>query len=683
MSDRFTQYLIGLPDPSFFAIVRNYLGAVKTPYNKHSLAQQLREFLAAPETMARIVALIDRTDARILSAVEVLGRPDLPRLERFLGAEVDGRPLREQLHNLLDRLILLREDHGGFAARFELNPLLARMLQEQVVSLALFVSARPAQRRASPPQPWLSVSFLAALRAYLLRGEPLYRANGTLRKRAWHELQERFGTTLGDDDQRLRIAIGAMETLALVSRIEDRVEINHEAWDELATLPLAWTQVLVWAAALTSSTERAFEFATVLRTFLHHPYFRAAVPQAEMPRALQLCDPTLTLPVDSSTIVRLKALDILIAEAGPDPNDQGEETLLVGNELAVVDLPVPTKEAVTVHAALDLTVDPHASLAAGIAVGTVAELRRFDVVPRYELTEQSVSAATRFGIERPVVQVLEELSGRPVPQNVSFMLRRWQDRAAAVRVLRGIVVHARGEEAALLRANQTFADLVAEEPAEGLFVMRSTDPRAVERVLTQLGVHLGAGTTRAAAASGPTEREVPEFRRLFDRYGQPLLPPAITAQSRSTAFAGGQIAPGEPAPVSTTDREVHAAVANADLTEEERREWELRVHNKLVLFPHQVRGGQFGDAATEARGLDYLGKIRVIEQAIREGQVVEVVTRSTTGSPFRLLVHPNELMRGGSDVLLRAVTVEDQRSVRIRVRKISLVRRLRGTLMQR
>ena len=97
MADRFTQYLIGLPDASFFALIRNYLGPFKTPFNKHELIHHLREFLSRSETVERVELLLDTLDRRVLTAVEVLGRPDFARLHRFLGDEVGEVALREQI----------------------------------------------------------------------------------------------------------------------------------------------------------------------------------------------------------------------------------------------------------------------------------------------------------------------------------------------------------------------------------------------------------------------------------------------------------------------------------------------------------------------------------------------------------------------------------------------------------
>ncbi len=119
------------------------------------------------------------------------------------------------------------------------------------------------------------------------------------------------------------------------------------------------------------------------------------------------------------------------------------------------------------------------------------------------------------------------------------------------------------------------------------------------------------------------------------------------------------------------------------MSEDVRRELALRIDRKLILFPEQIRGDVIPQYGTEARGLDYLGKIRLIERAISNGDLLEIVMRAGAGTPQRVLVQPREIVESGDDLMLRARQEPDQHAIRIRIRRISLVRRLSGTLLRR
>ncbi|MFW5807099.1 MAG: hypothetical protein ACOCWU_05470, partial [Spirochaetota bacterium] len=86
-SSAFRKTLLTLPDESFFELVRNYLGEVRTPFNKQSLVDRLIGFLGRPVTQGAIIAALDEDDRRFLSAAMLLEGPSREELFGFLSAE--------------------------------------------------------------------------------------------------------------------------------------------------------------------------------------------------------------------------------------------------------------------------------------------------------------------------------------------------------------------------------------------------------------------------------------------------------------------------------------------------------------------------------------------------------------------------------------------------------------------
>lgn len=76
--------IVSLPDDDFFAIMRNYLGEIKTPFNKHILIDRLLAFLTREETVERIVTLISNDDAYLLTLIYFLDEPDIKTLYSFI-----------------------------------------------------------------------------------------------------------------------------------------------------------------------------------------------------------------------------------------------------------------------------------------------------------------------------------------------------------------------------------------------------------------------------------------------------------------------------------------------------------------------------------------------------------------------------------------------------------------------
>ncbi|MFP4205707.1 MAG: hypothetical protein ACLFRR_06220, partial [Spirochaetaceae bacterium] len=128
---------------------------------------------------------------------------------------------------------------------------------------------------------------------------------------------------------------------------------------------------------------------------------------------------------------------------------------------------------------------------------------------------------------------------------------------------------------------------------------------------------------------------------------------------------------------------LHEAAQAAELTDEQRAEVERRIERKLIVVPEQITAAVIPRELPEARGVDYAGKVRIIEQALgRATDHLEVVDRGA-GGPQRLLLRPLRLQRDERTLVLHGETVGERRPVALRVDKLGLVRAIRGALFAR
>ncbi|MFO8043711.1 MAG: hypothetical protein R6U25_10950, partial [Alkalispirochaeta sp.] len=423
----------------------------------------------------------------------------------------------------------------------------------------------------------------------------------------------------------------------------------------------------------------------------------------EVVRLMQLTGNGMALPIDRDTVFRLVEIGVLVAREDED-DPQSPRFQLNPSVATITSGDYSGSGEIRVQANMEISLPPAVTYAHALTVAQIGELIRYDVVPSFRLTDASIAAARRDGLDRPLER-LTDMAGE-LPQNVRFLIQRWQERAGAVRLVRGLLLIAGAEESTILQGSEEFMRLMREEPAPGVFLMHD-EPRQLERLLGKLEL----GTATMVEGQRPVDVDVPEYARIFNKYQQPTLtaaPHTITspADTREDAIvrdvesaaeqpanggAAGERAPEQPAHGGANAgaagdqlmRELKAQLDSQNLPEDVRQELSLRIERKLILFPEQIRRDVIPQYGTEARGLDYLGKIRLIEQAIANGDMLEIITRSSSGSPQRVMVQPREVVERGSDLMLRARQEPDHQAIRIRIRRISLVRRLSGTLLRR
>ncbi|MDA3951993.1 MAG: hypothetical protein PF508_22485, partial [Spirochaeta sp.] len=435
----FATYLLNLEDESFFAVYRNYLGPVKTPYNKHDLMQDLQDFLIRPATGDQIRELLTRRDTILLSAVSVLGSPSEEQLYRFLSGEFEYSTFQATLLNHTDRLLLI---DGPQPASVRLNPLLEPALAPLELGVHHLVVGAPLQPQGTDDAataPWLTPVFVAAMYSFLRENQDLFTRNGALRKRAATELTDRFGVDSSEGAGYLRFILMICETLGLLTRTDEgeTILLRPESWEAFAELPERWIRVLLWAAPLTSTVERTYEYAELLFQAVGSIPADRSFTLGEMIRLLQLSGNGLSLPIDRDTVEQLTRVGVFRRVAAIDDTDDSSPRYALNPLIApTVDAP-PVTGSVRVQANMEIGIPPGAPFTEAFIVARMTRLHRFDTVPTFTLTEDSVADARRDGLDDP----LEALSGitADLPQNVRFLLKRWETRSRAVRLMQGLI----------------------------------------------------------------------------------------------------------------------------------------------------------------------------------------------------------------------------------------------------
>ena len=99
-----------------------------------------------------------------------------------------------------------------------------------------------------------------------------------------------------------------------------------------------------------------------------------------------------------------------------------------------------------------------------------------------------------------------------------------------------------------------------------------------------------------------------------------------------------------------------------------------------MLSAGQLVGAAVRYEKLEAKGLDYVGKVRVAEQAIAAGALVELFWRGPKGEPVRALGSPLALDKSGGEVELIVDPAPRGEALRVPIGKISLLRRIKRSM---
>ncbi len=679
---RWRSILLTVNDRAFFDIIRNYLGEVKTPFNKHELIGKLESFLVNPENQRRILALIDAEDAQVLVAVDLLEEPSYDMLFAYLGTEMSYVDLHHRLLNLADRLLISRDPEQN---TISLNPLLQPMLQSRFLRRDQVFPGLPV---GSPETgavigelPWLGDALVLALLSYLFTPADLFKADGSLRKRNEEDLKTVFGDLMQQRQgpfRRLDLAMKTLETLGMVTRSESRLVPARPAIDALGALSSRERHEIYWTAALFGGRDRIEEQLNFLRTFEESLPADNAYPPRVMEQvciALYLRTTRQEPPDIKNLVVGLRRLGLLCE------TENGDLAINPHLSAAFAESGSPGEPALIVQPTFSVTIKPWLPLASALLVATSAEVRRFDRFPQYAITKASFGRALSAGYEAAEIALtFQALSAKPLPQNVAFSLETWSAEYSSIALYEGVVLVADEKRRFLVEHSQRMQPFIRKRLAPGVYLLDSRERSAWAEILREEGLEMlphaaadpigGLIPARFLAPyNGPGKRRSPRNLELFP-------------SSEPVEENGSLVLPD----AADIERDLTEALDALDTPQDKRDEIAERIKRKLIVHPSQISRHITRGERLEAKGLDYTGKIRLIEQVLQDqksegpAELLEIVRRTPHGAPVRTIMRPAELQKAGTQLILVGNAIPDESEVRIPVSKMVLVRKLKGTL---
>jgi hypothetical protein len=337
-----------------------------------------------------------------------------------------------------------------------------------------------------------------------------------------------------------------------------------------------------------------------------------------------------------------------------------------------------TKPVVSVDSSFSVLVYPEIGFQDAIALARFLDVRDAGQTTRFELSRESAVRGFDLGLDvEGMLAILERLSRLSIAQNVHWSLREWKDRYASVAIFRGTVLVV-AEDRRYLVETEAVARLVARVLAPGVYLLSVSDESEAVRALAKAGVDIVA----LPPVHTPPERGGADTRfSPFPSLGQMRRAAEPVLQVEEATVHEPEPQQASPTmPVEDRLAALRSALERKGLPKDQRDELALRIDRRVVLTPTQLVGAAVRYEKLEAKGLDYVGKVRVAEQAIAAGSLVEIFWRGSKGEPNRALGAPAALEKSSGEVELVLDTAPRGERIRIAVGKISLLRRIKRSI---
>jgi hypothetical protein len=691
--------LLHLPENEFFAIIRNYLGPVRTPFNKHRIIDRLVSFLKQKETIDRIITLLDERDIDVLIPLYFLEDARFDDLLVYFDQTVPFLELHRGLRNLEERLITFR-DLNSDPPRLKINPILRDAVERLIQkSLQSTFSTPNTPAPAFSENPWTEDHLLAALFSLLNSFPDLFKADGNLRKKTEQEIAGRAPVLLEPTPygKKIDLLLQAATSLELVELHGGTVSISFRHWEELSRLSPVNRQNLICAALIRACLEDRLGEIQLdhITLFLFHLLDtfpeRTALSEETLTRLvkIQLLKAGIRI-ANAEEVTYLLLLLGIFARIGPDrvyPVSLHHER--------------KAEHPLIVQANFTISIKPWLPLDKSLQVASLATIVQYNLFSTYEITKNSFLTALRRGLTADeAVTWLEDHSESPLPQNVVFSLEAWEREFTHIALFRGTVLSVSEEMQHFIEHTGFFETWVKRRLAAGLYLLDSQEEAKWMQAIRESGIEYIPDILSADRIGNETERKTEEQKPLYTELTEKTGPSAGGGSLWKLFNSMKKHPPEKSAGVPETPERlpenrdgrfsghVHLlldhlkhALLSSSLSSAMKEEYKARIENKLILYPEQLRPLEARKTHDEAKGLDYTGKVRLIEHALHnDNTLLEIVERTRAGKPRSFVIRPRSLDQSGGDLLLTGTAVPGEDDVAVRVGKISLIRKVRGSL---
>ena len=702
--NRWAEAISSLPDKQFFNTMRLYLGEIKTPYNKQRLTQQLAAFIKKEENITSLLTLLDSFDITVLTAISLIPNTTQETIVEFFHTEYSVTEIYAEIINLIERLLIYKEKSDTGKELIKINPLIRENLLPYLDTKLIFpdyIATTFSHEDVFSISPNLLAAFITYIR---IRGISC-KADGTIKKNDQNRLAEIFP----GKENFIQQLMNAFVNLSLVYESEDAkgYKLELSRMRKFAELSELQQYTLLCAAAvsrfskdglkkeaqllidcLTSVPDTGFSRDSILRlAFLVGTYtedgsavarksrfsrlLEAARQEAgtEPEQNAELLDRMIDCAVEFGLLRKLgktedgidlyKSAEELIP---PDTNGniQTNDSLLYGNTSESQQAP----KVLNIDSTYTVTLMPGLKLKELLPLTDFMLVKKTGVVTEFEITRQSVSEGFDNDINPEIIfERIEKYTYYEIPQNLKINITEWYNSYSSAQLYYGYVLKVADNNISFVEKNPNIQKYIKEKLAEGIYLLNIPAGMDINNFINESSLEF-MGNVKTSL----TKSEFSTFPLLRSGHKPVILQRQNTTSKKTSIADADKIL-----------KTLKASLKNLDMDKHVKESLEHRISSRLILSENQLKTAAVRTEILEADGMDFAGKVHLIEASVKDEDLMEsqMPTADGKGEFFTVVGKPLSISRQPGEAVMRFQLEPTKDIQNLLVSRITHLRRLR------
>ena len=688
--NEFSECFSNFSDEKMISYFRIFLKEFKTPFNKQKSIESLCGFFVNQENRQKILVSLKKIDFKILSFINYTLKPTeedffefFKETEFFSDDNSHSISKTGKLHNLLDRLLILpkkTEDFSGQKEFFVINPILKEFL-EPYLSEKFALSKTDFKDSFQDINFSLSVSFVASVISYVQDFPDLCKLDGEIKKKNQEKIEEIFQ---GNFIQ-FQLVFKSFINLGIFRQSESKISIDWEKLNSFSALKTFDQFVYIAASSCGHFSRNMLNLhlkmiSNLLLSLFDFPLSEEVLKQICFFSA-RSCDS------DFSGNFTRRRFSMILESGGlyTETSDAKEEKsssfvfefaeifirnlntlgLILKNSSSqkqiysvnpiLKDLnfpPVEKRKFVSIDSSFQVTVLPGLELSDFIKILPFLSILNSGIAVQFEINRKSVFNSFESGFSvKKIVDELEFYMNYSVPESFKINLEEWFDSYSGAKIYKGYVLKLDEKKDIIWKNNPNFLKFTQEIIAPGLYFLNIPVEDENSDVLKILGIK-EAGFVQPGKKENhfPGFKEIPHGENIFARH-KPILE--------------------EPWEYFKFEREklvksLQDSFSEGDFSEEEKSELSSRILNGIIINSSQIKNGSVRIEVYEAGGMDYSGKIHLINTAISSKSMLEISVPCDDGSgKIQTFFGLPQLLTKAEDSAVVRITTEPEKEERV------------------
>ncbi|MCR5187854.1 MAG: helicase-associated domain-containing protein [Treponema sp.] len=692
---KWQEAIAALSDKQFFDTMRLYLGEIKTPYNKQRLTEQLASFIHKPENIQKALTMMDAFDVKILTAVSILPQVTCELLIDFFAPEYSVTEIYAEVINLTERLFIYKlQDKYSEKVFLYINPFFKDGLKDYLNVKELFPDVS-LTHYSTEDIFTLSPNILAAFISYIKVRGISCKADGVIKKNDMNRLLEIFP----GKENFIQLLMNAFINLSLVKEGLKAYELDKNRCKSFASLPEIQQYSLLCAASvsrfskdglkkeaqllidcLSSIPESGYTRQSLLRlAFFIGTYSDDGNSDAKKSRFTRMLEAA-HAQMQSAEVSQQNAnlLDRMIDSAQEfgllqklGETEEGEAVFTKAELGQIFQVPEdqgrddPSPKVLNLDSTFTVTLMPGLPLSLLLPLSSFMMIKKCGVVTEFEITRQSVSTAFDMGWNPDkIFAAITKYSYYEIPQNLKINISDWYNSYASATLYHGYILKVTDSNITFAENNPNINKYIKEKLAEGIYLLNIPADSSITKFIDESGLdflgHLKTSDPVSEYTSFPVLRPGHKASIFHDSEDKTYLKTSIQDADKLI-------------------KELKQILTKSDMDQHQKESLGHRISSRLILSEEQLLKASVRTEILEADGMDFSGKIHLIEAAIKENDMLEMQFPDSNlpGKFFIIVGQALGISRQPGEAVLRFQVEPTKEIENFLVSRITHLRRIR------